>query len=245
MRCLAALALVLVLSACAAGPNTGPYNDPYEVQNRRIHDFNRGVDRALLRPSSNAYGVIPRPVRTGVSNFASNLDQPRVIVNGILQGQIEDAGHNFFRFLFNSILGIGGIFDPATGMGLEKRDTDFGETLHVWGAGEGAYIEIPVYGPSTQRDAVGLVVDTVMNPVRHSGLTNVQQRVVTAADGLSLLGDRHTFSDTIDSILYESADSYAQARTIYLQNRRFELGQQGTGGADDPYFDPYEDPYDQ
>jgi phospholipid-binding lipoprotein MlaA len=172
------------------------------------------------------------------------------VVNNLLQGRIENAGHNTFRLLANLTFGFGGLLDPATSMGLPARDTDFGETLHVWGSGEGAYIEVPLLGPSTQRDTVGDVVDIALNPL---GWAEGVGPVALAAgiwlfDGLA---DRGRFGSAIDDVLYNSADSYAQTRLIYLQNRRFELSRNagrsvGGGLAPGPegvVVDPYADPF--
>lgn len=237
---LCAAVTALVLAGCTAPAPEG-INDPNEVTNRQVHEFNRGLDRALLRPASTVYGgVVPEPVQTGLSNVANNLDLPGDVLNNLLQGRPHHAIQNTWRFAINSTVGIGGLFDPSKLIGLNGIKTDFGETLHVWGAGEGNYVELPGFGPSTARDATGTVVDIVTNPVRLA-LPSPESHVGTVASVASTLGDRSRYSDTVDSILYESADSYAQARLLYLQNRRFELGQ--TGGADDAFLDPYEDPY--
>lgn len=233
-----AIGVVLLTGACADPPvSSGSVYDPLERQNRNVHNFNREVDRRVLRPVSQTYGGAVGPGQTFVSNFASNLDQPGLVINDLLQGRIEDAAHNTLRFLMNGLFGLGGILDPATEMGLEKRDTDFGETLHVWGSGEGRYLELPFLGPSTERDTVGIVVDAVLNPVRYLGSDDFRITANTAGAS-STVGDRFQFSDTVDSILYDSADSYAQARLLYLQNRRFELGEQS---SEDEAFDPFED----
>ncbi len=234
----AAFAGAALLAGCAAPPPVEPHHDPDEAQNRAIHEFNRGLDTALLKPASGAYGgVLPQPVRQGVANFARNLDGPGDVVNSLLQGRIGPAAENTLRFAVNSTVGLGGLFDPARAMGIHGRPTDFGETLHVWGLPEGAYQELPVFGPSTDRDTVGAIVDIVMNPVRLA-VPAREGWVATAAKIGSTLGDRYQYSDTVDSILYESADSYAQARLLYLQNRRHQLGQ---GGGEDDFFDPYEE----
>ena len=138
------------------------------------------------------------------------------------------------------------ILRPA-GQGYSKAVPD--ETLYVWGAAEGPYVELPVVGPATRRDAVGRVVDMFTNPLTYS-LPSPEKYYSTGAKLASRLGDRGRYSETVDSILYESADSYSQARLIYLQNRRFELGSSVGGDAadpysDDPYSDIYEDPYAQ
>ncbi len=241
-RHLPGIVALFVLWACAAPVPSG-INDPDEAANRQIHAFNRTVDRALLKPASGAYGgVIPEPLRQGVSNFASNLDIPGDVANGLLQGRPGKAMENTLRFAINSTLGIGGLFDPARAMGIEGDPTDFGETLHVWGVPEGAYQELPLVGPSTDRDTVGAIVDLALNPVRLA-FPGRLGTAATVAGVAETLGDRYRFSDTVDSVLYDSADSYAQARLLYLQNRRYELGQTGAGGAEDDFVDPYEDPY--
>ena len=239
---LAGLCAVLSLTvACAHRPAGQDIYDPLEPQNRKVHEFNRTVDRTIVRPIARTFGGgggANGPVRRGVSNFASNLDQPRHVVNNVLQGRIENAGHNFFRFLVNTTVGFGGLLDPATDMGLEERDTDFGETLHVWGSGEGRYLELPLLGPSTERDALGRIVDTVMNPTR--AIADEQLRTASSVAGLAdRVGDRSQFSNTLDDILYESADSYAQTRLLYLQNRRFELSG-GEAPSEEDGFDPFE-----
>lgn len=245
-RPVALLAVVLLaLGACTAAPVAQGINDPAERQNREVHALNRAVDRGVLRPASQAYGaVVPGPIRTGVSNFAANLDQPRMVVNGLLQGRVEDAAANTFRFLVNSTFGFAGLLDPATDMGIFARDTDFGETLHVWGVGEGAYVELPLLGPSTGRDAVGTAVDFVLNPLAHAGLSDDARALRRGSAVGGALDSRHRFSATIDGVLYDSPDSYAQARLLYLQNRRFELGGAGNAtGLDDLYGDIDADPY--
>lgn len=236
-------AMALALSACAAPPPPAQIHDPLEGLNRGTHALNRGLDRYLLRPASRGYGtILPQPVRTGVSNVAGNLDLPGDMVNGVLQADPAGTVQNFFRFVVNTTVGIGGLFDPATAIGIPHDQTDFGETLHVWGFGEGPYLEMPGFGPSTVRDGVGIVTDLVMNPMSIT-LPSPESDWATAFKLGSKLGDRDRYSDTIDSILYDSADSYAQARLLYLQNRRFELGQTGAGSAadDDGFIDPYEE----
>ena len=240
-----ALALALALAACGPAPAARGINDPAEAQNREVHRLNVAVDRGVLRPAAQAYGtVVPGPLRTGVSNVASNLGQPRLVVNDLLQGQVDDAVTNTFRFLVNSTFGLGGVLDVATSMGIFEQDTDFGETLHVWGVGEGAYVELPLLGPSTGRDAVGTVVDIALNPLGWADLSDDAAQGVAAARVGGALDRRFRFAGTIDGILYDSADSYAQARLLYLQNRRFQLGGDGAA-ADygDLYGDLGSDPY--
>lgn len=146
---------VLVVGLVACGPATLPpgdqVDDVYEEQNRAAHEFNLALDRAILSPTSEAYGEgVPEPVRQGVTNFASNLNQPSYVLNNLLQLRLGDAAQNTLRFAINSTLGIGGLFDPATAMGVAAQETDFGETMHIYGVPEGSYAVIPVLGPTTE-----------------------------------------------------------------------------------------------
>jgi phospholipid-binding lipoprotein MlaA len=241
---LAALALGL-LAACAGTPGPDGINDPFEPTNRAIHNFNRGLDRAVVGPVAKGYGaVVPNPARRVVGNVANTLDLPGDILNNILQLRIDDAATNTLRLGVNLTLGVAGIFDASTAIGLPSQPTDFGETLHVWGVGEGPYLELPFSGPSTVRDATGTVVDLVVNPVRLA-LPTREANAATLLKLLSRLNDRDRFSNTVESVLYDSADSYAQTRLLFLQNRRFSLGQGDPAGsaAEDDIIDPYEDPY--
>jgi len=229
-----------VMVSCTAPQATG-ITDPNEAQNRATHENNRKLDRAIIKPASGAYGNgLPKPVRQGIGNFASNLGLPSMVVNNILQLRIGDALKNTTRFVFNTTIGLGGVLDPSSAMGLHEESTDFGETLHVWGVGEGNYVELPLIGPSTERDMVGIVVDMFTNPLSF-GASSPGKYMGPVVKGFSKLGDRYNHADTIDTILYNSADSYAQARLIYLQHRRFKLGQ--ALGTDQP-LEEGEDAYD-
>lgn len=245
MRTSSALIAALFLSACATAPGQG-VNDPYEPLNRQVHAFNRSVDGGIVRPLSKAArganggnDAKNRPDDPGamtlVSNFSRNLSLPGKVVNHLLQGRPEPAVRNTFRFLVNSTLGGLGMFDPASAdFALPEVDTDFGETLHVWGVPEGAYLELPILGPSTERDAVGKVVDMAIDPLGR--VLNPQERALkTGMKLLSKAGDRARFGSTVDSVLHESADSYAQTRLLYLEHRRYELKQEQD--AIDPYAD--------
>lgn len=244
-RMVMALAAFALLAACAQKPAPTGFNDPLEANNRQIHDFNRSVDRAILRPLSSSFGNgPPGPVMQGVTNFAQNLDAPGAVVNNLLQGRPHFAAENTLRFVLNTTVGIGGLFDPASAIGVNGKVTDFGETLHVWGAGEGNYVELPFIGPSTERDLVGKIVDVGLNPLRYV-LPKPEDNIVPVAKLASSLGDRARYSETVDSVLYDSADSYAQARLLYLQSRRFQLGQTSGEAGDDAFEDPYEDIYGQ
>jgi len=233
---------LLVLSACGTQNRSNEFYDPYEAQNRKVHEFNIALDKSIVRPVAQGYGhAVPEPARIGFSNFAGNLALPGMVLNDLLQVRLEDALFNSARFLFNSTIGLAGVFDPASTIGVTERSTDFGATLHRWGVGEGHYVELPLFGPSTERDTIGMIVNAVISPIN---LLNSTQRDVAAASELTAtVGKRYQFTDTIDSVLYDSADSYAQARLLYLQSRRHELGD--VGDYTNPNSDPYEDPYAQ
>ena len=236
-----AICFSFLLAACASDRGDSAINDPYEPMNRQVHAFNRGLDANLVKPLSSGMsggdggaggGAGSRAVEA-VGNFGENLALPGKAVNHLLQGKPAPAVRTTFRFLVNSSLGLAGFLDPASkDFALPEEDTDFGQTLAAWGVGEGAYLELPLIGPSTERDAIGRLVDLVIDPTRQwlnrdEYLISLGTRVVSKA------GERGRFSDSVDSILHESADSYAQTRLIWLQHRRHELGEEGD------YIDPY------
>lgn len=241
MLCVAGLVMLAACGPRVAHPVGEPF-DPFEAENRRMHAFNKSVDRAVVRPAGKGYtAVVPDDIETLIGRFAFNLSIPGSVVNNMLKADMKSATEDLYRFVVNSTLGLGGFFDPATDLNMPAAtDADFGETLHAWGVPAGAYIELPLLGPSTERAAVGTFVDMFSNPLSYV-LPSPERNYGTGASVASRLGDRGRFADTIDSILYDSADSYAQARSLYLQRRSFELG----GSEDDTYLDPYDDPYDQ
>jgi phospholipid-binding lipoprotein MlaA len=233
------LGTVLALSAvaaCTPAPPGGGVNDPYETTNREVHAFNKSLDRAVLRPLGRVAAQSPREVTGPVANFADNVGLPGMVLNGVLQGDVGGAGTNTMRFLLNTTIGLGGLFDPAGGIGLHEQTTDFGETLAVWGADEGAYLELPFFGPSTERDAAGRIVDLALDPLSRVG-TQPQLDYGLAARGAAIVIDRGRFMQTMDGVLYDSADSYLQSRSAYLQNRRFDLGEEPP--AADAGIDPF------
>lgn len=234
-----AAAAALLLAGCAAQQPGTEFNDPYETQNRAVHETNLALDRAVFgggKPDRKPF--LPAPVAEGLANFSDNLGMPAAVLNSLLQGRPDPAVKNAARFVMNTTVGLGGLLDPATAVGLHAEDTDFGETLHVWGAPEGAFLVLPLAGPSTERDLVGKVVDFVIDPL--NGAFPEPEKYYVAAGKLGgKVADRQRYGDVIDDILYESADSYAQMRLMYLQNRHYELG------IEADVFDPYEDPYGQ
>jgi phospholipid-binding lipoprotein MlaA len=236
VQCLAIGGFVAV-SACARSLVSDAVNDPHEVENRQMFAFNTKVDSHVLKPVAGKVGDGRGTVATGIKHFADNLDVPGDVVNDVLQLRLGRAVHNTLRFALNSTVGVAGVFDPATAVGLEAKETDFGETLYVWGVDEGAYQVLPLVGPSTARDTAGMVADYALNPLRFV-IKSPESYLDTAAHAIDKVNSRARHSATIDSILYDSADAYEQARLLYLQNRRYALGQT-------PSEDTFEDPYAQ
>lgn len=241
---LGVLSLAGFAAACAQVPVGAQYSDPYEARNRKVHRFNVAMDTFLFgnKEKDGIVPTFPRPIAKGFVNFAENLSAPNDVVNRVLQGRPGKAIETTVRFLVNTTVGIGGLFDPATAMGMEKDETDFGETLTVWGSGEGSYVELPFFGPSTARDTLGMVVDLATDPVTLL-LPRPESTYALGAWVVSAAPERQANEAFVEDVLYGSADSYAQARLIYLQNRRYELGEEVE--VFDPYEDPYADPYGQ
>lgn len=240
------LAGPLFLSACATTQPVGEIADPLENVNRVSHAINKGVDRVALRPASQIYDhFVPGPVSSGVDNVVANLDHPGMVVNGLLQGNIDNSGHNLFRFLINSSLGLGGLFDVAASIGLERRPTDFGATLYTWGVAEGVYLELPLTGPSTVRNFAGTIVDGALNPSRLIFPGDQDRQALRRLRSVDLVGDRARNGRLVDELLYDSADSYIALRSLYIQNRRYTLGGGTSDTALDPFYDPFSDPFAQ
>ena len=233
MRNFLLIVIFVVLSGCRVPLEDG-ISDPFEASNRQSHEINKSMDKNIIRPMAIVYGdITPIKLQSVANNMSMNFSLPRYSMNYILQGELKNASKSSMKFLVNSTLGVGGIYDFSSQLGLTSEKTDFGETMAKWGFREGPYLEILVLGPSNQRDGIGKVVDLVLDPVSLIGVGAKSAATATSvAFGLSA---RSQFRESIDSILYESADSYAQSRLFFLQNRRYELG---TNKAEH-YIDPY------
>jgi phospholipid-binding lipoprotein MlaA len=219
-RCLLAVAGCLMLGACATlPPNTQrDPRDPLERYNRAIYRFNRALDQGVTRPVARGYvKVVPQPVRTGVHNFLTNLSYPRTVVNDALQGKIRNAGSDVVRLTVNTVLGLG-FFDPASAMGLEKHDEDFGQTLGRWGVAPGPYFMLPLLGPSTIRDTVGRVPDEYTTP-RHYIKDSTVKWGLLAVD---VVDTRAGLLDT-ENLLEQSYDEYSFLRNAWLRRRNFQV----------------------
>jgi len=210
-----------VLIACAALPlaahAAAKPNDPLEKLNRATYAFNDALDRMLARPLARAYKkAVPEPLRKGVSNFVANINYPLVMLNDALQGKFKDAGSDALRLVVNTTMGVGGLFDPATRMGLVAHDEDFGQTLGRWGVPPGPYLVLPIVGPSDFRDAPGRVVDTYTTPYTYAKSSTTEYTLY----GLTLL-DRRVELLSVDSSLQNAYDPYVFVRNAYVARREY------------------------
>ena len=200
--------------------------DPWEPYNRKVHRFNDVVDRAVARPLARAYvNVVPRVARTGVSNFFANLRSPLTLTNQLLQGRPGDAWDTLGRFLMNSTLGIGGLFDPASKAMVPKRSEDFGQTLGAWGWRRSRYVELPFFGPRTVRDVFGLAGDAPLSPIR--SIESDKLRI--GLQGLQLVDTRMQLM-ALDDIRDNAVDEYALTRDAWLQRRSYQIERDLRGG---------------
>jgi phospholipid-binding lipoprotein MlaA len=194
--------------------------DPFEGMNRGIFAFNDVVDRFFLRPIAWTYGqVMPDRGKTSVRNFFRNLGSPVRFANDGLQGTMGDAGNTFMRFLINTTVGVGGLFEVAEDWGFPYKPSDFGTTMHTYGVNGGPYLIVPFFGPSTMRDATGLVVDSAMNPLAWLADTTVNGAVL----GGRVISTRENLIQPLDDLREGSLDFYAALRSAYYQDRATEL----------------------
>jgi phospholipid-binding lipoprotein MlaA len=211
----------VLLGGCAAGPNAHP-KDPLEPFNRGVSNFNEGLDKAVLKPVATVYqDVTPDVVRTGVGNFFGNLSDAWSALNALLQVRPREAAENFMRFNVNTFLGFAGLLDIASEMGIERTKLDFGQTLGRWGVPAGPYLVLPVFGPSSVRDAAGLMVDGQGDLVT-AGSGDTQTR--TALSVLRLTEKRATLLGAGDLLDEAALDKYTFVRDAYLQRRENSLG---------------------
>ncbi len=207
----------MILTGCASSGNHP--KDPWESWNRSVYSFNKTVDSAIAKPVAKGYkAVTPDFIETGVSNVFSNLGDIPNSINNLLQGKPGDSLSDLARFLVNSTLGIAGLWDPASSMGLQKHDEDFGQTLATWGVGDGPYVMIPFMGPSTLRDTVALPVDSQMDllsEIDHIRTRNQIKFIELVDTRAGLLA----FEEQLES----ATDEYSFIRDVYLQNRKYKV----------------------
>lgn len=214
------LILFLASSGCATTKNhSNDFNpeDPYEKSNRKVFEFNNRIDKLFLRPVTDFYSsATPEFAQISITNFFSNLDDIGISFNNFLQGNIVDSMSDITRFFINSIFGLGGFFDVASEMGLEKHSEDFGQTLGKWGAKPGPYLMLPFLGPSTTRDAFTFVGDTALAPTLSLDDSEARLGLIS----LDLINTYSAFTGLAD---IESQDQYAFLRDAYLDRRKFEV----------------------
>jgi phospholipid-binding lipoprotein MlaA len=210
----------LLAAGCASSPGRTTNDDPYEGFNRGVYKFNDTLDRAALKPIAKGYRkVTPGFVRSGVGNVLSNLEYPGTFVNQFLQGKWVLGFRDTGRFLLNSTLGVAGLFDVATPLGLEKNDEDFGQTLAFWGVSSGPFVNLPLFGPSSMRDAPSRALDWFTNPLQYADIpweAEWGQRVINVVHSRSELLP-------LDETLQRTYDPYAFIRDAWAQQREFNV----------------------
>ena len=247
-RLLLVLLLGVALAACAGGKRddlaaedevldgnplagSGEISDPIEGFNRGVFAFNDAVDRAAIKPIARVYrAVLPEPMRDAVRSFLRNIETPVILANDLLQGEFDRAEQTTARFLINSTMGVGGLFDVADQVGIEYHEEDFGQTLATWGVDDGFYVVLPLLGPSSARDAVGTLVDTLLDPFGYIIGPGADSALIStgrsAFDGVDL---RSRNIENLDELRADSIDFYARLRSMYHQHRLFLIA-----NGDDP-----------
>ncbi len=229
------LFLVLILmSGCAT--NVANNNDPSEKINRKVYAFNDTLDKKFVEPVAKGYAkVTPRVVRTGVTNFFDNMTYINTISNSLLQGKLVLFAKDTARFIINSTIGIGGLFDPASAVGLESRNEDLGQTLAVWGADEGAYVMLPLIGPSSTRDVTSPLMGAATNPMTYIGsVLTIPISVLNAINERANLLDASRMRDQA------AIDPYTFTREAWRQQRNY-LIHDGNPPSSEDGFDEYLD----
>lgn len=220
------------VESLSQSPQLPTVYDPWERFNRKMHRFNAAVDRSVARPVATAYAkVLPAPVRSKVGNFFDNLGQPATAVNALLQGRFKHSAEALGRFAVNSTLGLAGLFDPAARLKMRKREEDFGQTLATWGWKRSRYIELPFLGPSTIRDALGLMGDSHLQP-----LAQVETDKVRIGLGALHLVDMRARLMPFDSLRDQAQDEYLLVRDLWAQRRTYQIRQEEDDGESLPGY---------
>ncbi|MCB1750772.1 MAG: VacJ family lipoprotein [Gammaproteobacteria bacterium] len=212
--------IFLLMTGCASTGEFADPRDPWEGFNRAMYSFNETIDEALIKPLAKGYkAVVPVPLDRGITNFFSNLSDIGSAINNMLQFKLGRAASDLGRVAFNTTLGVLGFFDVATNMNLPHYGEDFGQTLGVWGSSPGPYIVLPLLGPSSGRDAVGLVLDWFSNPVSY-----IEDDGVRLAVASLWFVDKRADLLTASKLVEQAAlDPYEFVRNAYLQKRRHDV----------------------
>ena len=224
------LGLLLLCAGCASSSSdparadgADSDNDPAEGVNRAIFKANLAADHAVMRPVAQAYtDHVPEAVQNGVHNVVQNLKEPAVALNDLLQGNVKQAWHSAQRLAVNTTVGAAGMMDIAAKWGLPPHKADFGQTMAVWGVGEGPFVELPLLGPSNPRDAVGTVVDLALNPLNFVGGAPATIAGATTG-GANFVDKRAEHLHDLDELERNSLDYYAALRSVYRQHREAEI----------------------
>jgi phospholipid-binding lipoprotein MlaA len=225
----------MVLAGCATAP-PGSANDPYEQTNRETLKLNGKIDKYFVIPTVGVYFLlVPEGGRRGVHNFLGNLSLPTIFVNDMLQGEVSRAGKSIWRLAINSTLGLGGFLDPASKLGIQGHGEDFGQTLAVWGVGEGPFVMLPFLGPSNPRDAAGLAVDAAIDPTNQIAF---KQHIwwLAGREYFTLLDLKGQTYQTVQGIQRSSVDYYSSLRSLYRQMRAEQIRNGRKTGLDLPDF---------
>lgn len=213
-------------SGCATAPgsvDSSDQNDPYEHFNRQIFATNEAVDKNVAEPIAKFYvRAVPRPAREGIHNVVTNLGEPVTLANDLLQGKPERAVQTVGRVVVNSTIGLGGLVDVASPIGIPDHSADFGETLAIYGVEEGPYLMLPFFGPSNPRDLAGNIVDLGFDPLTYVGMRE-KGLWMASRTTLSILDTRAQNLDALDELRRSSVDVYATLRSLYRQHREAEI----------------------
>jgi len=243
---IAGLVALLALSGCATPPPADDpdavtefqqINDPLEPMNRNLFDFNEWLYDNGLTPAAKAYRyVVPRFGRDRVADFLANLKTPVILLNDIFQGNVTRGGVTLLRFVLNSTFGVGGIMDVATPMGLPGHVSDVGETLAVWGAGDGFYLVLPLFGPSNLRDGIGLGIESTLDPLSYYLADNHMRWVSTTRFLVSGLSAYEGYMDSLEDVKRTSLDYYSAMRSLSRQRRDAQIqdAKSGKWAPEDP-----------
>jgi len=208
---------ILITGCVSSADHTSTIPDPFKKINKSTHEFNKSIDSTVILPASDAYGSLtPESIRTILSNFSSNLSEPLRFINHSLQGNLLEAGKTSMRFGLNTTFGLAGFFDVASYLEIYQEDTNFDTTLKTWNLPTGPYLELPFLGPSSLRGSIGTLIEFSLDPVS-SNINSAYNLAYYSTRGFDVLNMRYEFKDTIQSVLYDSFDSYESGKNYYLQ----------------------------
>ena len=223
LRKTALVVLCAGLTACSAttSQHNSEYNDPFEPVNRAVFNLNDALNKAIGKPVAKGYSaVVPKPARTGIRNVLRNLRSPVNIANQLLQGDIEGFAGDTIRTLVNTTIGIGGLIDVADSAGIPYEHEDFGQTLGVWGVAHGPYLVLPIIGPNSMRDHVGMAIDAYVDPLRLYLYNTGQEEWYYGRMAMVGIDKRESLLETLDDLRENSLDYYATLRSAHYQHRK-------------------------